>query len=155
MYQETKIIGIMGRDPELRYTPDGKPQTSFSVATTRYTGKDTAPETTWWRVLIYGKNAETVSKMAHKGTKIFCSGRLICDTATGCPKIYQRKDGTFGASFDLVADTVKMLANFNDNGVPDGTMPQRQQQPQQAAQQAQTQPQQQSFINNDEDEIPF
>lgn len=157
MYQKTEIIGLLGRDPELRYTPDGKPQTSFSVATSRYTGKDTAPETTWWRVTIYGKNAETVSKMAHKGTKIFCTGRLICDPLTGCPKVYQRKDGTCGSAFDMVADTVKMLANFNDNGVPDGVVQQAQQHIQQAQVQQQVQPQQQSLLQNtvDEIDIPF
>jgi len=106
MYQKIIIIGNLGRDPEMRYTPEGNPVASFSVATSRrYSEKE---ETTWFRVTVWGKQAETCNQYLHKGSKVLVEGRLRPD-ANGNPTTFQRKDGTWGASYEITAETVRFL----------------------------------------------
>jgi single-strand DNA-binding protein len=107
MYQHIIIVGNLGRDPEMRYTPDGNPVTSFSVATSRrYRDVN---ETTWFRVTVWGKQAESCNQYLKKGSKVLVEGRLTPDLETGGPKVYQRKDGTYGASFEINASGVRFL----------------------------------------------
>lgn len=111
MFQRLIIIGNLGRDPELRFTQDGNPVTTLSVATSRkYKDKD---ETTWFRVIVYGKQAESCNQYLTKGSKVLVEGRLIPD-ANGGPKVYQKKDGTWGASYDVTADSVRFLSSKAD-----------------------------------------
>ena len=106
MYQKIIIIGNLGREPEMRYTPAGEPVTAFSVATSRkYGEKD---ETTWFRVSVWGKQAESCNQYLHKGSKVLVEGRLRPDES-GSPKVFQRKDGTWGASYEVTAETVRFL----------------------------------------------
>ena len=107
MYQKVIIIGNLGRDPEMRYTPDGSPVTSFSVATSRRFGEK--DETTWFRVTVWNKQAESCNQYLHKGSKVLVEGRLR-PNANGSPSVFQRRDGSWGASFDLTADTVRFLS---------------------------------------------
>jgi single-strand DNA-binding protein len=112
MYQKVTIVGNLGRDPEMRFTPSGQPVTSFPVATNRsYTGSDgqRVKETVWFRVSAWGKQAETCNNYLHKGSKVLIEGRLTADPATGGPRIYNRQDGTAGTSFELTATTVQFL----------------------------------------------
>ena len=112
MYQKIIIIGNLGRDPEQRFTPDGTPVTSFSVATSRrYGEKD---ETTWFRVTVWGKQAESCNQYLHKGSKVLVEGRLRPDES-GNPTVYQRKDGSWGASYEVTADAVKFLSGKADS----------------------------------------
>jgi len=73
------IVGNLGRDPELRYTPQGTPVCSFSVATNDKR-KDKAGEqqdiTTWFRVTAWGRQAETASQYLTKGQSVYIEGRL-------------------------------------------------------------------------------
>jgi single-strand DNA-binding protein len=111
MYQKIIIIGNLGRDPEQRFTPDGSPVTSFSVATSRrYGEKD---ETTWFRVTVWGKQAESCNQYLHKGSKVLVEGRLRPDES-GNPTVFQRKDGSWGASYEVTADAVKFLSGKAD-----------------------------------------
>ncbi len=106
MYQKLIIIGNLGRDPELRFTADAKPVCTLSVATSRkYGDKD---ETTWWHITVWDKQAESCAQFLTKGSKVLVEGRLAPD-ANGGPKVFQRKDGTWGASYDVVADNVRFL----------------------------------------------
>ncbi len=106
MYQKIIIIGNLGRDPEMRYTPDGNPVTSFSVASSnRYGDKE---ETTWFRVSVWGKQAESSNQYLHKGSKVLVEGRLRPDS-NGNPTVFQRKDGTWGSSYEVNAQTVRFL----------------------------------------------
>jgi single-strand DNA-binding protein len=112
MYQQILIVGNLGRDPEMGYTPSGTPVTDLSVATNRkYTGSDGQPvkETTWFRVSVFGKQAEPCATYLKKGSPVLVEGRLTPDPATGGPKVFTRKDGTNGAAFDLFATTVRFL----------------------------------------------
>ena len=106
------LIGNLGRDPEMRYTPSGQPVTSFSVASNRsYTGSngEKVDETIWFRVTAWGKLAETCNQYLHKGSKVLVEGRLQPDK-NGGPRIWQKQDGTSGASFEVTAGTVRFLS---------------------------------------------
>lgn len=112
MYQKLIIIGNLGRDPEMRYTPDGKPNTTFSVATSRKVNG--ADETTWFRVSVWGNQAESCNQYLRKGSKVLVEGRLKPEI-----NVYQRKDGSYAASYDVTADTVRFLSGKDEPAVTD------------------------------------
>ena len=73
------IIGNVGNDPEMRYTPSGRPLTSFSIATSRSwtTSEGERREATeWFRVVAWGNLAEICSKYLSKGSRVYVEGRL-------------------------------------------------------------------------------
>src|SRR5512133_3160331 len=114
MYHTLILVGNVGRDPEMRYTPSGQPVTSFSVATNRqYTANngETVKETIWFRVTAWGKTAEVCNEYLHKGSLVLVEGRLVCDPATGGPQVFTRQDGTTGTSFEVSASTVRFLSS--------------------------------------------
>lgn len=113
MYHTIIIVGNLGRDPEMRYTPSGQAVTNFSVAANRqYTGSDGVPvkETIWFRVSTWGKTAEVCNQYLKKGSKVLVEGRLVPDAATGGPRIWNRQDGTPAAQFEVSANTVRFLS---------------------------------------------
>ncbi len=119
MYQQIIIVGNLGKDPEMRYTPSGTPVTSLSVATNRkYTGSDgqVVKETTWFRVSVFGKSAETCAQYLKKGSAVLVEGRLTPDKNSGGPRVYQRPDGTNGATYEVFANTVRFLSNRAEGG---------------------------------------
>ncbi|HEX8070576.1 MAG TPA: single-stranded DNA-binding protein [Pyrinomonadaceae bacterium] len=79
-FNKVIVVGNLGRDPELRYTPQGTPCCTFSLASNeRRRGRDGAEAqdvTTWFRVTVWGKQAETVSKYLTKGRSVYVEGRL-------------------------------------------------------------------------------
>jgi len=116
MYQNITIIGNLGRDPELKFTADGKAVANFSVATSRkYGEKD---ETTWFRVSVWGKQAESCNTYLSKGSKVLVEGRLKSNS-DGNPNVYQRKDGTWASSYEVVAESVKFLSGKDEPAAPD------------------------------------
>ena len=116
MYQNITIIGNLGRDPELKFTADGKAVANFSVATSRkYGEKD---ETTWFRVSVWGKQAESCNTYLSKGSKVLVEGRLKSNS-DGNPNVYQRKDGTWASSYEVVAESVKFLSGKDEPAEPD------------------------------------
>ncbi len=117
MYHTIIIVGNLGKDPEMRYTPSGQAVTNFNVATSRkYTGSDGAlvQETIWFRVSVWGKQAETTNQYLRKGSKVLVEGRLIPDPKTGGPKIWQGQNGP-GASFEISANTVRFLSSRGED----------------------------------------
>ncbi|MCS7063462.1 MAG: single-stranded DNA-binding protein [Methylacidiphilales bacterium] len=116
MYNKIKVVGRVGNDPEIRYTQTGTPFTNLSVATTRTWNQDgnKKSETTWFQVLFYGSTAENICQYLKKGSLILVEGRILPDPKTGNPVIYKRKDGTIGASFVIVASTVRFLSKKSD-----------------------------------------
>lgn len=73
------VVGNLGRDPELRYTPQGTPVCSFTVATNDKRKDKTGEQqdiTTWFRVTIWGRQAETASQYLTKGRPVYVEGRL-------------------------------------------------------------------------------
>ncbi len=107
--------GNLGRDPEMRYTPGGQPVVSMSVASNRtYTnqGGEKVKETTWYRVSVWGKQAETCNQYLHKGSKVLVTGRLTPDK-NGGPRIWTKQDGSPAASFEVNASNVEFLGGGN------------------------------------------
>lgn len=105
------VVGNLGKDPEMRYTPSGQAVTSFSLASSRqYTnsGGQTVKETIWFRVSAWGKSAEICNNYLHKGSKVLVEGRLV-PGENGSPRTFTRGDGTTGASFEINAQTVRFL----------------------------------------------
>jgi hypothetical protein len=79
VFQQTLIIGNLGKDPEMRYTPDGTPVTSFTVAVNkRWTGRDGSEQdkTTWYRVTCWRKLAETTNQYLKKGKQVMVIGEV-------------------------------------------------------------------------------
>ena len=113
MYQKVIIIGRLGRDPEMRYTPSGQPVTHLSVATDRrWTDQEgqQQQETTWFRVSVWGKQAEACNQYLVKGQQVLIEGRLRPDPETGGPRIWTGNDGVARASYELTARMVRFLA---------------------------------------------
>ena len=117
MYQKIIIIGNLGRDPELRYTQDGTPVANFSVATNyRRSNQDGSQkdDTTWFRVSVWRRQAETCNEYLQKGRRVLVEGRLNTDPATGGPRIWTGQDGQPRASFEITAQTVRFLGGRGD-----------------------------------------
>lgn len=114
MYHTIIVVGNLGRDPEMRYTPSGQAVTNFNVATNRqYTTSDgnKVKETTWFRISTWGKNAENCNQYLKKGSKVLVEGRLNPDPDTGAPKLWTRQDGSAAASYEITANTVRFLSS--------------------------------------------
>jgi single-strand DNA-binding protein len=113
MYQRLILVGNLGRDPEMRYLPDGTPITNFPMATSQK-WNDAQGQlrelTAWFRISVRGKSAEICNQYLTKGRRVLVEGTLTADEKTGGPRLYQRKDGTWGASFEVRATMVRFLS---------------------------------------------
>lgn len=76
MYDRTIIMGRLGRDPEMRYTADGKPVCNLNVAVDRYAGPDRPKVTKWFRVAIWERGAEAANNHLHKGDTVLVEGNI-------------------------------------------------------------------------------
>jgi single-strand DNA-binding protein len=106
MYQRLIIVGRLGQDPEMRYTPQGMAVASFSVATDRrWTDQSGQRQerTTWFRVSVWGKQAESCNQYLAKGRTVLVEGEI------NEPRVYQRRDGEWAASLDVRASNVRFL----------------------------------------------
>lgn len=111
MFHKVILVGNLGRDPELRYTPNGNPVCNMNVATNRqWTNSDgeTVEEVVWFRVTTWGRQAEVNAQYLSKGRQVLVEGRLIADE-NGNPKTFERSDGSPGASFEINAQMVRFL----------------------------------------------
>jgi single-strand DNA-binding protein len=110
------IVGNLGRDPELRYTPQGTAVCSFSVATNEKR-KDRAGElqsiTTWFRVTLWGKQAENANKFLTKGNPIYIEGRLRTDEWTD-------RDGKTRTSLEVQATDMQFIGSRSDSDYSGG-----------------------------------
>jgi single-strand DNA-binding protein len=124
MFHTLIIVGNVGRDPEMRYTPSGQAVTSFSVATSRNYNNSQGQqvkETIWFRISAWGKLAETCSQYLHKGSKVLIEGRLTPDINSGGPRVWTRQDGTPSASYEVSASTVRFLSPRGESGEQEPT----------------------------------
>lgn len=99
------LIGNVGSDPEMRYTPNGKAVTSFRMATNyRYMGSDgeRKEETEWFRVSVWGKQAESCNQFLSKGRRVYVEGRLHSSSWEG-------QDGQMRTSLEVSANRVIFL----------------------------------------------
>jgi single-strand DNA-binding protein len=112
MFHTILIVGNLGRDPEMRYTPSGLPVTSFSVASNRTFTRDNqqVKETIWFKVTTWGKQAETCNNYLKKGSKVLIEGRLT-PGENGSPRMWTAQDGTSRSSYEVTANTVRFLSS--------------------------------------------
>ena len=99
------VIGNVGNDPEMRYTPNGNPVTSFNVATNRrWTNAEgeQQEETEWFRVNAWNRLAETCNQYVTKGMKVYVDGRLSSSP-------YVSRDGEPRAGNEIYALDVQFL----------------------------------------------
>jgi single-strand DNA-binding protein len=107
------IIGNLGRDPEVRYTPSGAAVCNISVATTRnWKNRDSGErqeETEWHRVVLYDRLAEIAGEYLKKGRPVYIEGRLKT-------RKWQDKDGRDNYTTEIVADTMQLLGGREGAG---------------------------------------
>ena len=111
------VIGHLGRDPEMRYTPNGQAVTSFSVASSRrYTtgGGEQREETEWFNVSAWGKLGETCNQYLTKGQQVYIEGRMSSRT-------YEGRDGTTRVSIDVFLNDVQFLGGRGGDGGESGS----------------------------------
>lgn len=109
----------------MRYLPNQTAVTNFSMATTRSVpdgNNGYKDETTWWRVTVWGKQAESANQYLSKGKKVLVEGVITPDPNTGNPRTFTRRDGSIGASFEIKADVLKFLSG-NDSAAGRSTTP--------------------------------
>ncbi|OQY45697.1 MAG: hypothetical protein B6242_09660 [Anaerolineaceae bacterium 4572_78] len=119
MYHKIIIVGNLGGDPELRYTAQGDPVTNISVATSRrWTGADgqQVDEIIWFRVSVWGKQAESANQYLSKGQMVLVEGVMQPDKATGGPRTWVGNDGQVRASYEIRAFNVRFLGSRTGAG---------------------------------------
>jgi single-strand DNA-binding protein len=130
MYHKVVVIGNLGGDPEMRYTPSGTAVTSFNVATSTKIPKTRSGEavscpdgwkesfngknwelTTWWRVTAWRQLAETCNQFLHKGSQVYVEGEVNGAAVNGNqnPRVWTGNDGVPRASFEMTARVVRFI----------------------------------------------
>jgi single-strand DNA-binding protein len=156
------LVGNLGRDPEIRYTADGKPIANFSIATSEsWTDKNTGErreQTEWHRVVVFGKLAEICGQYLSKGKQVYIEGKLQT-------RKWQGQDGQDRYTTEVVVQgfggTMQMLGSRGEGGGGGGYQGQGAAQPAGkggyagGGSQDPGYPQQPPFQNDQEDDIPF
>lgn len=122
-YNKITFVGHLGNDPEMRYTPAGKPVTTFNVASNdQYTNEkgETVKVTTWFRGTAWNKQAEIAYQYLKKGSKVLIEGKLHPDPKTGRPEIWTRQDGTPAADYNVTVKELYFLDGKNGSASEDG-----------------------------------
>src|SRR5215469_3401012 len=98
------LIGNLGRDPDMSYTPSGKAVTRFSLAVNRRvkSSERTAEDTEWFNIVAWENLAETCNNYLHKGTKVFIEGRLQ-------QRKYTDKEGAQRTAVEVIATEMEIL----------------------------------------------
>ena len=109
------IIGHLGRDPEMRYTPSGRPVTTFSVAVSRTWNTvdgERHSETEWFNIVAWGNLAEICKQYLYKGQQVYIEGRLQT-------RHWEDKEGQKRTSVEVVANEMMMLGDRRDKNDSD------------------------------------
>jgi len=105
------LIGYLGRDPEIRYTPDGQAVTNFSMATTeKWTDKASGEKkelTTWFRIVAWRRLAEIAGEYLARGRQVYVEGRLQVDE-------WKDKEGNNRFTLEVVANQIVLLGRKDD-----------------------------------------
>ena len=103
------LIGNVGQDPELRYTPDGNPVANFSIAVNRRrkVGDEFKDETEWFNIVCFSRTAENVNQYLSKGQKVYVEGRFQSSEYVG-------QDGNQRKSFEVIANDVTFLSTKSE-----------------------------------------
>jgi single-strand DNA-binding protein len=109
------IIGRLGRDPEMRYTPSGRPVTTFNVATTRTWNSSDGErhsETEWFNVVAWGSLAEICKQHLVKHQQVYIEGRLQT-------RKWEDNSGNKRSSTEIVANEMIMIGDRSENNSSD------------------------------------
>jgi single-strand DNA-binding protein len=109
--QTVGIAGNVGKDSEMRYIPSGAAVTTWSLAS-NYTHKvdgENVKETIWWRCTAWERQAEIANEYIRKGMPLLIDGLLQADPDTGGPRLWERRDGTWGASYEITVTSFRMI----------------------------------------------
>lgn len=109
------IIGRLGRDPEMRYTPSGRPVTTFSLATSRSWNKsdgERRTETEWFNVVAWGNLAEICKQILYKNQQVYVEGRLQT-------RQWEDSAGNRHSSTEIVANEMIMLGDRRLSNSPE------------------------------------
>lgn len=115
-YQQAIIVGNLGRDPELKYTPGGDALCKFSVAVSekwRNKANELQEKTVWFSVTVWGNQAETCAQYLAKGSQVMVIGTIEA-------RAYKNNAGEAAASLDLKARDVRFLSRTNTRPETDG-----------------------------------
>lgn len=99
------LIGNLGKDPELRYTPDGLAILKFSIATAEYFNDKSGSKnerTTWHNIVVFGKLGQSIANYLNKGKQVFVEGRIN-------NRSYEDKEGVKKYITEIVATNIVML----------------------------------------------
>ncbi|MCI0389687.1 MAG: single-stranded DNA-binding protein [Acidobacteria bacterium] len=108
-FNKITIVGYLGRDPELRYTPQGTAVCNISVATTekrKNVAGETEEHTTWFRVTLWGRQAEVAAQYLAKGRQVYVEGRLRLEQ-------YTDRDGNPRTSLEVNGTDIQFLGQGN------------------------------------------
>jgi single-strand DNA-binding protein len=157
------VLGNLGKDPEVRYTPNGNAVCNLRIATTRNwkdksTG-DKVEETEWHSVVLYDRQAEIAGEYLRKGRSVYIEGRLKT-------RKWQDKEGADRYTTEIVADSMQLLGGRDDSGggggggggdTERGERGERSERPAPAARPAPTKPaaKTSTSFDNMDDDIPF
>ena len=102
---KASLIGNLGSDPELRYSPQGTPILTFNVAanTRQKVGDVWQDRTEWIRVRVLGQRAESLSNLLYKGGRVYVDGRLEA-------RPWTTREGEIRAGLEVLADTVEFMS---------------------------------------------
>ena len=150
------LIGNLGREPEMRYTPDGKPIATFSIATNRSRRDPNGnwmDETEWHRIVAWDRLAETAGQYLHKGSKVYVEGRIQS-------RKYTDNGGVERTVYEIVANDLTLLDRRETTGANEAAgeewndgvaaQPQQPQRPQRKAP-----GEEETFASEDFDDVPF
>lgn len=114
------IVGNLGKDPEVRYSNSGMAICKLSVAVTERVkdGDEWKEATEWFRVTLFGKQAENAGQYLQKGRSVYVEGRLKTEK-------YKDKEGVEKTSTEVVANTIQFLGGGGERVVPDKAETQR------------------------------
>ena len=111
------LLGNLGRDPELRYTPGGQPVANFSIATSdswnKKDGSGREERTEWHRIVAWGRTAELCAQYLSKGRTVYIEGRLQT-------REWENKEGQKQRTTEIVANTVQFIGGGRDAGAGGG-----------------------------------
>ena len=108
---KVQIIGLLGREPEMRYTPSGKPVTTFTVAVSRTWNSgdgERHSETEWFNIVAWGNLAEVCKQYLNKGQQVYIEGRLQT-------RRWDDKEGGKHTNIEIVANEMMMLGERRDH----------------------------------------
>jgi len=110
------LIGNLGGDPEVRYTPSGRPVANFNIATTEnWTNKDGGKEerTEWHRIVAWGRLGEICGEYLHKGRSVYIEGKLQT-------RSWEDREGNKRYTTEILAQTMQMLGPAGKEGKATG-----------------------------------